>query len=481
MARDDLLQTRRWRVLALLGTAFFMTVLDGTSLLAALPTIERELRLPRPAVQWAVTAYALAFSGPLLLCGRAADLLGRRRMFLTGMVLRVLASLLCGFAPSAEVLVAARALQGISAAIIAPAALSMVMNAFTEGSERNKALGVWGGLGGFGATAGLLLGGLVTETFGWHWVFWVNIPVGIGVLVLAPGLLRESSAPAPARSFDLAGALSITVALVLLVYEITEIPKTGWPSGRTVALLLAVMALTGLFVMAEKRSAAPLVPFRVLRSRKVVGGNLLILVAGMAVDGMLITLTSYTQQVLGWSAMRFALVSALMTVAAVVGALVSQRGVTRLGLRRVAAGGTVLLGSACLPLTRISADGSAGLLAACLLIFGAGMGTAAVCSQIAALTGVTERDSGLAAGLIDTSFAVGTALGVAICSSVAAAGTTGEDPQTSALIAGQQAAFTTVSTCAALGLVIALTLLGRRSHSTCAEQGSSPASPPVQS
>jgi MFS family permease len=207
---------KRWQVLALLGTAFFMTILDGTSLLSALPSIERDLGLHGPAIQWTVTAYALAFSGLLLLSGRAADLLGRRKVFLAGMVLRVLSSLLCGLAPSLEVLVAARALQGVSAAIIAPAALSMVMNAFAEGPERNKALGVWGGLGGFGATAGLLLGGLITDTLGWQW-----------------------------------------------------------------------------------GSAAPLLPFRLLRSRVLVGGNLLLLIAGMAVDGMLITLTSHVQQVLG--------------------------------------------------------------------------------------------------------------------------------------------------------------------------------------
>ena len=196
----------RRRVLALLGTAFFMTVLDGTSLLTALPSIENDLRLGGPVIQWTVTAYALAFSGPLLLCGRAADLLGRRRMFLIGMVLRVLASLLCGLAPSAGLLVAGRALQGVSAAIIAPAALSMVMNAFPEGAERNRALGVWGGLGGIGATAGLLLGGLITETLGWRWVFWINLPVGLAVLALAPAVLRESRGPARGRRFDLAGA-----------------------------------------------------------------------------------------------------------------------------------------------------------------------------------------------------------------------------------------------------------------------------------
>lgn len=448
---------KRWQVLALLGTAFFMTILDGTSLLSALPSIERDLGLHGPAIQWTVTAYALAFSGLLLLSGRAADLLGRRKVFLAGMVLRVLSSLLCGLAPSLEVLVAARALQGVSAAIIAPAALSMVMNAFAEGPERNKALGVWGGLGGFGATAGLLLGGLITDTLGWQWVFWLNVPVGATVLLLALVLLPESRTHT--RGFDLAGALTITPALVLLVYVISRVPSEGW-DGR---LLAAAAVLVALFVVIERRSAAALLPFRLLRSRVLVGGNLLLLIAGMAVDGMLITLTSHVQQVLGWSAVQFGLAAAAMTVASVAGALFSQRVVTRLGIRQVAASGTVLLGAACLLLTQISADDSLGLLLVALLVFGAGMGTAAVCSQIAALTGVTERDSGLAAGLADTSFAIGTALGVAICSSVISAGASPIGrPVTLALTSGHRTAFATAAIFAATGLVLALTLLGKR-------------------
>jgi EmrB/QacA subfamily drug resistance transporter len=473
MAWSDHSPGRCWHVLALLGAAFFMTILDGTSLLTALPAIEHDLRLHGPAIQWTVTAYALAFCGLLLLCGRAADLLGRRRVFLAGMVLRVLASLGCGLAPSIQVLVAARALQGVSAAIVAPAALSMVMNAFPEGAERNKALGIWGGLGGFGATAGLLLGGIITDTFGWQWVFWVNLPVGAIVLVLAPAVLRESRdrARSRSRSFDIAGALTITPALVLLVYVITRVPTAGWASGQTIGLLAAVAVLVWLFILIEKRSVAPLVPFRVLRSRMLIGGNLLLLIVGMAVDGMLITLTSHVQQVLGWSAAQFGLTAAVMTATAIAGALVSQRVATRLGVARVAAAGTVLLGCGCLLLTRISAGGSPVLLPAALLVFGAGMGAAAVCSQITALTSVTEKESGLAAGLADTSFALGTAFGAAICTSVAAARTSAAGgPTPLALMAGQQAAFVAASVFAALGLITALTLLGKRSGRDHTEQ-----------
>jgi MFS family permease len=438
----------RRRMLALLGTAFFMTILDGTSLLTALPSIENDLHLGGPVIQWAVTAYALAFSGPLLLCGRAADLLGRRRMFLTGMVLRVFASLFCGLAPSAGLLVAGRAVQGLSAAIIAPAALSMVMNAFPEGGERNRALGVWGGLGGIGATAGLLLGGLITETFGWPWVFWINLPVGLAVLALAPGVLRESRGPARGRPFDVAGAVTVTLAMTLLVYAITGLPSAS--PARTLAMLTAAAVAAALFVLVERRSAAPLLPVRALRSRPLLGGNLVILLAGMTVDGMLVTLTTYGQQVLGWSALRFGLVAAVMTVTSVAGALVSQRRATRAGVRRVAVTGTALL--ACASALLVPA-GSTTLILLALLVFGAGMGGAAVSAQIAALTGVAEEHSGLAAGLVDTSFAVGTALGVAICGSVAVAG--GAEPQ--------RTAFATAAVFACLGLVAAITLLpGRR-------------------
>ncbi|PZG03494.1 MFS transporter [Nonomuraea aridisoli] len=446
--------SNRRRVLSLLGTAFFMTILDGTSLMAALPAIERDLEPSGPAIQWAVTAYALAFSGLLLLSGRAADMLGRRKVFLAGMVLRMVSSLLCGLAPSLGALAGARALQGISAAIIAPAALSMVVNAFAEGPERNRALGVWGGLGGLGATAGLLLGGVITDTLGWQWIFWINLPVGAAVLLLAPYLLSESHART--RGFDLAGALTVTPALVLLVYVITRVPEAGWDLGP----LAAAAGLFALFVVIERRSAAPLLPLRLLRSRTLVGGNLLILAAGMAVDGMLITLTAHVQQVLGWSAALFGLVTAAMTVTSVAGALAGQRVVTRLGVRPVAVAGTLLLGAACLLLTRLPSDGSSGILLIALLVFGAGMGTAAVCAQITALSGVAERDSGLAAGLTDTSFAIGTALGVAICSTVATSAV--HDPAAPVLTSAHHAAFATAALFAAAGLLVALTLFGKR-------------------
>ncbi|TMR96607.1 MFS transporter [Nonomuraea basaltis] len=467
---------RRRQVLGLLATAFFMTILDGTILFAALPSIKEDLGLAEAESQWTVTAYALAFSGLLLFCGRAADLLGRRRVFLVGVVLRVASSLLCGLAWSGEVLIAARTLQGVSAAVIAPAALSMVMTSFPEGPERNRALGIWGGLGGVGATTGLLLGGVITDELGWPWVFLLNVPVGIGVLILAPLLLRESRDPGRVRAFDTAGAVTVTAALVLLVYAIVTAPEAGWVSGRTAGLLLSAAALAALFVLVESRSAVPLVPLRILRSPSLVGGNLVILSAGMAVDGVLITLTSYVQHVLGWTAIQFGLLAAVMTVASVAGALVSQRLATGIGLRHVATAGTVLLGAACMLLIWAVYDGgSLGVMLIALLIFGAGMGAAFVCSQIAALTGVAEREAGLAAGFVDTSFAIGTALGLAVCSSVALTHAQAADgPALPALTEGYQAAFGVAVVFAVLGLAAALTLLGRAAGSARPGQRGTP-------
>jgi MFS family permease len=436
--------TRRRGLLALLATAYFMTVLDGTSTLTALPSIRHSLGLSGPALQWTVTAYALAFAGPLVCCGRAADLLGRRRMFRIGMLLRVLASLAGGLAPTAGWLVAARAAQGFSAAIIAPAALSMVLGAFPEGQERNRALGIWGGLGGVGATAGLLLGGVFTDTLGWQWIFWINVPIGVVVSLLAPVLLPAGRPAGGARSFDLAGAVTGTATLLALVYTIIQLPAAGWLGVRTWSGVAGVGVLAILFVAVERRCAHPLVPTRLLRSRLLVGGNLVILVAGMAVDGMLVTLTAYAQQAMGFSALRFGLLAAMMTVTSVAGALAGQRAVTRYGVRAVAVVGAVCLLGAGLVLAGMP---HGGVLLVALFAFGAGMGGAAVSGQIAALSGVRAPDSGFAAGLIDTSFAVGTAIGVAICTTVSV-----DD-------AGWRVAFGMVAAFAVVGLLVAATLL----------------------
>jgi EmrB/QacA subfamily drug resistance transporter len=440
----------RWRVLALLGAAFFMTIMDGTILFAALPSIEVAFGVDATAGQWTASAYGIAFGGLLLLCGRTADLVGRKRMFLSGIALRVVASLICGLAPNFGVLVAARALQGVSAAIIAPAALSIVITTFTEGAERDKALAIWGGLGGVGATTGLLLGGAITNLVGWQACFLINVPIGIGVLILGPSLLPHGGDGPRPRSLDPAGALTMTAALLLLVYVIIDAP-----SGRTAVLAAATAALIGLFVLVERRVRDPLVPFRALRSRTMIGGNVVILLAGMAVNGMLLTLTAYLQQTLGGSAMRFGLVAAAMTVMSVAGSIVTQRVVGRVGIRLVATVGTVLLAVACLMLTQ----GSLPMILLALGVFGLGMGATFVCAQIAALAGAAREYAGLAAGFVETSFTIGCSLGIAVCASVI-----GQN-----LLASHRIAFAVTAGFGVAGLLATLALLPRRAASKSLE------------
>jgi EmrB/QacA subfamily drug resistance transporter len=459
---------RRWKALALLGTAFFMVILDGTIVLTALPSMKADLGFSTSTVQWVITAYAVAFGGLMLFGGRVADLLGRRRVFLTGLAVFVLASLVCGLAWAPGVLIAARAVQGVAAAFMAPTALAIVMTTFPEGAERNKALGVWGGLGGVGATAGLLIGGTVTSGIGWEWIFLINVPGGIVLLGLGPILLRESRDRRLDRRYDPAGAVTITAGLLLLVYGVFRAAEVGWGSTQTLGLLAGGAVLLVVFVLVETRSAAPLVPLRIFASRTLVAGNLVILAVGMAVDGMLFILTLYAQQVLGYSAVRFGLVTAVMTGMAIVGALVGQAMVTRVGLRPVAATGMVLLGVGCLMLTRVTADGGQlGRIIPGLLVLGPGLGAAFVASQIAALTGVVDEESGLASGLVDTAFRIGAALGVAIVSSVAvtrAAALGGGTESAAALTDGFESGFATAAGFTLIGLAAAVLLLrpGRR-------------------
>ncbi|MGH2822913.1 MAG: MFS transporter [Thermoleophilaceae bacterium] len=461
---------RRWLALALLGTAFFMVILDGTIVYVALPSIDEALDFSASGLQWVMSAYLLSFGGLLLLGGRSADLLGRRRMFMVGVSLFAGSSLLCGLAWADQVLVAARVVQGVAAAVMAPTALSLVMSVFDEGAERNKALGIWGGIGGVGATSGLLIGGPVTEGLGWEWVFFINIPVGLAVLALCPALLPESRDPVGRRVYDVAGAVTITAAIVLLVYAVSEAPEAGWTGARTIALVVAAATLIVLFARIEARSSAPLVPLHIFRSRTLVGGNVVLLTAGATLDGTLIIITLYAQEVLGYSTVQFGLMVAAMTVMSVVGAVSGQAVVTRIGLRPVAITGMVLLAAACLLLTQVSVNGSyLGDLFPGLLLFGAGLGAAFVASQIAGLAGVAEAESGLAAGLVDSSFNIGSALGIAILSTVAVARTdhvlAGADQPLDPALAmtkGFQSAFLVAFGVAMLGALLALLLFWRQ-------------------
>ena len=458
---------RRWYALALLCGAFFMVILDANIVVVALPSIEADLGLSEQGLQWVISAYALTFAGLLLLGGRAADLLGRRRVFMVGLLFFTAASLLCGLAWSPGALIGARALQGIGAAIMTPTALSIVSTTF-EGPERNKALAIWGLLGAFGATAGYLIGGPLVDGPGWEWIFFINVPVGLIALALCPVLLRESRAPAATRSYDPGGALSITGALVLLVYALVEAPDAGWGSPQTILLFAGAAALVAIFAAIESRHPAPLLPLRLLRSRTLVGANLVMLLFGAVGFGMPFIVTLYAQQVLGYSALEFGVSFVVTPVAAAVGMMVAQAAIVKVGFRPVAATGMALLGAGSLLLTQASVGGSYfGDIFIGILIFGAGIGPVFATATIAALAGVGEREAGLASGLSNTAFQLGGALGVAIVSTVAVsrsadylAANEGASPL-AVLTEGFQSAFVACVVVAGIGVALALLLLGR--------------------
>jgi EmrB/QacA subfamily drug resistance transporter len=459
---------RRWWALALLCGAFLMVILDAAIVIVALPSIEADLGFSEQGLQWVISAYALTFAGLLLLGGRAADLLGRRRMFVVGVLFFTIASLVCGLAWSPAALIAARAVQGVGAAIMTPTALSIISTTFSEGAERNKALGIWSMMGATGATAAWLIGGPLVEGPGWEWIFFINIPLGLAALALSPVLLAESRAAVTPRSYDPAGALTITGALVLLVYAVVEAPDVGWVDAQTIFLFAGSAVLLAAFALIETRHRAPLVPLRLLRSRTLVGANLVMLLFGTVAFGTPFILTLYAQQVLGYSAIEFGLGTAVFTVMAAVGSIVSQAVVLKVGFRTVAATGMALLAGGALILTQVSVGGSyVGDMLLGLLVYGAGIGPAFVTATVAALAGVEEHESGLASGLSNTAFQIGAALGVAIVTTVAVsrsedylAANDGANPLV-VLNEGYQSAFWACVALAGLGVAISVLLLGR--------------------
>ncbi len=459
---------RRWWALALLCGAFFMVLLDATIVLVALPSIQADLGFSAQGLQWVLSAYALTFGGLLLLGGRAADLLGRRRLFMTGVLFFTAASLLCGLAWSPAALLAARVVQGAGAAIMTPTALSIIATTFPDGSERNKALGIWGALGGIGATTAWLLGGPLVDGPGWEWIFFINIPLGLAALAASPLLLRESRAALTRRSYDPAGALTITGALILLVYALVEAPDAGWGSLQTILLFAGSALLLAAFTLIESRHRAPLVPLRFFRSRTLAGANAVMLLVGTIAVGMPFVLTLYAQQVLGYSAVKFGVGSVVLAVGAAVGAIVAQTAVLKLGFPTVAATGMALMAAGSLLLTQVSVGGSYfGDIFFALLVFGPGVGLAFVTATVAALAGVAEHEAGLASGLSNTALQIGSALGVAILTTVAVsrshdyiAAHAGANPLV-VLTKGFQSAFVACAVLAGIGLALALLLPGR--------------------
>jgi EmrB/QacA subfamily drug resistance transporter len=454
---------RRWQALALVCVAFFMTVLDVSIVNVALPSIKTALNVAEKDLQWIITAYTITFGGFLLLGGRAGDLLGRRRMFMIGIGLFAVASLACGLSNSIGVLIASRAVQGLGAAIISPATLSIIMTTFEEGSERNKALGIWGAMGGSGAAAGVLFGGILTKYAGWEWIFFVNVPVGAAVLLLTRPLVHESRIPG-LHGFDFPGAATITGSLALLVYGISKAPDVGWASGQTIGVLIGAAVLLVAFIAIERRQEAPMVPFRIFRLRTVTGANVAGFLLGAVVFSNFFLLTLYVQQVLHYSALKTGLTFLFTagTVIPVAGA--SQALVTRIGARPVLVTGLALITGGMIWYSQIPVHGrfASNLLPGYLLV-GVGMAFSFIPISIAALAGVEDREAGLASGLINTAQQIGGALGVAIAATVAFTHAktliaSGHDPL-SAQTSGFALAFWVIAGIGAVAVVAAFVLV----------------------
>jgi EmrB/QacA subfamily drug resistance transporter len=409
----------RWRILAVVATAFFMTILDVSIVNVALPSIGRDLDFSQANLQWVITAYAITFGGFLLLGGRAADLLGRRAVFIVGVSLFTIASLVCGLAQSEGMLIASRAVQGLGGAIISPAALSIVTTTFEEGAERNKALGVWGALGGSGAAVGVLAGGVLTQYLSWRWIFFVNVPIGALVLLLTPRIVPESRREGVERHYDALGAVLVSSGLALLVYAISEAPNVGWGTARTILLLIGAGVLLIGFLVNERRVEAPLMPFHIFRVRTVAGANAVGFLLGGVLFANFFVLTLYVQDVLGYSAIKTGITFVATAGTAVVAAGVAQALTTRFGPKPIIVIGLALLVAAMVWYAQIPVHGkfASDLLPGYLLV-GVGIAFSYVPVSIASLAGVAEQEAGLASGLINTSQQVGGAIGTAIASTI---------------------------------------------------------------
>ncbi len=415
---------RRWLVLAVTVIAQFMVIVDVSVVNVALPSIKHDLHFSQESLQWVITAYSILFGGTLLLGGRLADLLGRRRLFMTGVAVFTLGSLLSGLAWSEGALIVTRALQGLGGALLAPAALSLVVTTFREGRERNIALGVWGAASGIGGAVGVLLGGVLTSYLSWSWIFFVNLPVGVAVIAVSPWLLVESRVSVEHRHFDFAGASSITAGLMLLVYAITHAGQHGWSDAVTLELLVVAAALIAAFVAIEARSPAPLLPLRIFRLRTLSAANVTMLLVGASAFGQFFLLTLYLQEVLHYSAIEtgVAFIAIAGTIIAVSNA--GQALTTRLGARPVLSAGLLLTAAGGALYAQMPADGHYFWnVFPGLLVSGVGLGFSFVPVTIASLTGVRPAEAGVASGLINTSRQIGGSIGLAAMTTIASTAT----------------------------------------------------------
>jgi EmrB/QacA subfamily drug resistance transporter len=471
-------ESRRWGALALIVVAQFMVILDVAIVNVALPSIKTDLRFSQESLQWVVTAYAIFFGGALLLGGRLADLLGRRRIFMAGVGLFSASSLLCGLAWSESTLIAFRAVQGFGGALLAPATLSILMTTFREGRERNLALGIWGAASGSGAAAGVLLGGVLTSYLDWGWIFFINVPVGAAAIALAPWLLRESRIDAGHRHFDLVGAASVTAGVMLLVYALTRAAEDGWLTASTLTLLGASALLLVGFVAIELRSRAPLLPMGIFRLRTLAAANATaVLIAAVAFSEFFL-LTLYLQEVLHYSALQTGAAFVAITLTIMIFSNVAQMLVTRFGVRTVLTSGLLLAAAGLALLIRLPVHGhyTSDVLPA-LLVNGVGMAFCFVPVTIAGLTGVRRSDAGVASGLINTSRQVGGSIGLAVISTIAATSTNGyvdghvglTASNGAALTHGFRVGFTVLTALAVAGAAIAGTLIQGRPRAETAQ------------
>jgi EmrB/QacA subfamily drug resistance transporter len=447
--------------------AQFMVILDVSVVNVALPKIGPALNFKEQDLQWVVNAYTVTFAGFLLLGGRAADLLGRRRVFVFGLLLFALASLVGGLADSRATLIAARAAQGLGGAVIAPASLSILTTTFTEPAARNRAVGIWGAMGGAGGAAGSLLGGIIVQTLSWRWILFINVPIGIVAAILTQRWVAEGRAEGRTRNFDLAGALSATVGLSLLVLGIVRTDVTGWGAASTLGLMAAGIALLGAFVVIEGRFAKePLMPLRIFSSRQLSAANVVVVLSGGASFAMWFFLTLYLQEVLGYSALKAGLTFLPMTVCIIFAATLAPRLVPRIGAKWVLALGMFLQATGLALFTGISANGGylSDVLAPSLLT-ALGIGFAFVTGAIAAVAGVEPREAGLASGLVNTSRMFGGALGLAVLAAIATAHTNSQrkagESLHVALTSGFQVAFAVAAAIGFVGAAVAAVWLPR--------------------
>ena len=454
-----------WLVLVLVCLGQFMVILDATIVNVALPSIQQDLQFSAADLQWVINSYTLVFGGFLLLGGRAADLIGRRALFVAGVIVFSAASLLNGLSNSSEMLVAARGLQGLGGALVSPAALSIITTTFEEGPDRTKAMGVWGAIAAGGGAFGLLLGGILTEALSWEWIFFVNVPVGIAAAVLAWRYVPESRAEKRPDSFDFAGAVTVTAGLIVLVYAIVKAEAFGWGSSKTIGLGALAIALLAVFVLIERRSSAPLVRLGIFRIRSLLGANLVLLVVAGGLFANFFFSSLYVQQILGYTPIEAGLAFLPVTLGIVAGSGLSQVLVKKVGVRETTMGGMVLAAAGLFLLSRAEVDGTyVGTLLPGLLLMSIGMGLTFVPVTLIATTNVSAEDAGLASGLFNTSQQIGGALGLAVLATLAAdktASVAGSMDRASAIVEGFQVAFLGASILMLVGVVLLASLVRR--------------------